>query len=359
MKLLICGGHASPALAVIDQLQKKHKEINIIFVGKQYNFPEKTESFEYQEVKKRKVEFINFTSGRLTRILSLDIFINAIMLFWGTVQAFLIIYKKRPRYILSFGGYLALPICCVGYIFKIPIITHEQTISPGLTNKIIAIFAKKILISFPETKDKFNHKITIFVGNPIRQQIFSLNKNYQIKTKKPIILVLGASLGSHSINMLIKQIVPSLTKKYFIIHQTGNIKSYDDYSQLQKLNYKDYLILKHISSDEIGSYYHRADLVISRSGASTVIELIALKKPAVLIPLPWSANQEQKLHANLLKKNNAALVFNQDDNPQLLKKTIDEIYQNKDKYKVGYQNLQYLFCQNAAETIVKEILSKN
>ena len=139
MKLLITGGHLAPALALIEEIQKSKKEVDVIFVGRKHPIDkEKTLSLEYKEIIKKKLTFVSLEAGRLTRIISLSSLIGILKIPIGFLKSFFIINQYRPDIIMSFGGYLALPLVFWGYIFRIPIFTHEQTIKPGLANKLIS-----------------------------------------------------------------------------------------------------------------------------------------------------------------------------------------------------------------------------
>ena len=155
-KIIISGGHPAPALAIIDILKKDHPEIKIIFVGRKYNnAQERSESFEYQEIHKRLLQFINLEAGRVTRVVSMRSLLNILRIPIGFVHALFILTGQRPDAILTFGGYLSLPIAFIGCLFGIPVYIHEQTIHPGAANKIISHFAKKIFISFEQSTKYF------------------------------------------------------------------------------------------------------------------------------------------------------------------------------------------------------------
>ncbi|GAB4219307.1 MAG: undecaprenyldiphospho-muramoylpentapeptide beta-N-acetylglucosaminyltransferase [Candidatus Microgenomates bacterium] len=366
MKILITGGHLTPALAVIDQLKKTYPDIKIIFVGRKYSLDfEKTLSLEYKEITRRKIIFKTLSAGRFTRIFNIRSIINFLKIPYGFLEAFFIINQHRPDKVLSFGGYLALPIVFWAYFFKIPVFTHEQTINPGLANKIIGFFSKKIFVSFKEAEKYFRNKNIILTGNPIRESIFKTIKTpFKIKKNLPIIYVTGGSLGSHSINQHIKKLLPVILKKYIIIHQTGDTKQYHDYEDLLDIKNKlpenlkkNYYLAKHFFEDEIGYIYSLADLVVCRSGANTFFELIYLKKPAVLIPLPWSAGKEQQHHAEIFVKAGCGELFHQIETSEKLARIIDTMFKNLDFYKNNFKNLNSLYKKDATSSIIKEIFT--
>lgn len=356
MKIIITGGHLSPALALIDKLKEK-KQIQIVYIGKKYNLDsEKSLSLEYQEIKKRNLTFYHLTTARLTRFFSVNNIINLIKLPIGLIQGFYILKKEQPDLIFLFGGYISFPIAICGYLLNIPIYIHEQTINPGLANRIASFFAKKVFISFPQTATLFPRKKVILTGNLIRKEVLTvIKKPFIIKKTKPVIYVTGGSLGSHSINILIEKILPQLLKKYIIIHQIGNVKQYNDYDRLKKFKCDSYYPVKHFFLEEIGYIYQMADLVIGRAGANTFFELLVLKKPAILIPLLWSAGQEQQKHAQLFKEWNLGEIFNQNDKPESLLDLINKMIKNLHFYQKNFSQLKIKFPIDAAEKIIQEI----
>lgn len=368
MKILVTGGHLAPALAVIEEIKKTHKESEIIFVGRKYALDsEKTISLEYKEIEKRKIKFIPLQAGRLTRMFSLKTIRNIFRIPLGFINGFFIIMNNKPKVILSFGSYIALPIVFWGYIFRIPVYTHEQTINPGLANKIIGLFSKKIFVAFDEAKKYFNKKKIIISGNPVRKSIF-LTKNkilYFIKDR-PVLYVTGGSLGSHSINLHIKKIIAKLLNYYIVIHQAGDTKQYHDYEDLKifreklpKELKKRYFLKKHFFEEEIGFVYNQSDLVIGRSGANTFFELIVLKKPALFIPLPWSSGREQQRHAEIFARAKTGEIFHQIEPSEKLYRLIKTMINNIDSYKNNFINLENFYKQDAGKIIVSYIFKNN
>ncbi len=366
MKLLITGGHLAPALAVIEELKKTKPEADIIFVGRKYALDsEKTVSLEYKEINKRKIPFIPLQAGRLTHLLSLRSLRSLLRIPLGFFNAFFIVRDQRPDDILSFGGYLAVPLVFWASVFRIPVFTHEQTIKTGLANKIIGFFSKKIFVAFKESKTHFDSKKTIVTGNPVRQSIYEIKeKPFSVNKDRPVIYVTGGSLGSHSINEHIKNILPGLLKKYIVIHQAGDTKEYHDFEDL--LLYKQelppdlqnrYFLAKHFFEDEMGYVYSLADLVVGRSGANTFFELVNLKIPAVFIPLPWASGKEQQFHAEIFAKNQTGEIFHQIETSGKLLRIIDKMIANIDSYKKNFKSLSYLYKKNVSQFIVKEIFS--
>lgn len=363
MKILITGGHITPALAVVEELQGQE----IVFVGRKYALEhEKTLSFEYKEVQKKGLPFIDLSAGRINKGFSLRGLISILKIPYGFYQALHIVRKQKPDVVLSFGSYLAVPIAWWANIFSIPVYLHEQTSVPGRANRLIGKFARKVFVSFPETERFFPQARVVLSGNPIRSVVTRvLKKPFDIEKKDPVIYVTGGSLGSHSINSHIQNLLKKLTSLYTVIHQVGDTKQYNDFEKLSILKNdlpeplrKKYILQKHFMDDEIGYVYSVSDVVVGRAGANTFFELIYLKKPTVFIPLPWSAGREQQKQAEIFKTAEVGEVFNQTDSSKLLFEKIQKIVNEKDLYVAHFSNLDKLYNENAAHLIADEILKK-
>jgi len=368
--ILITGGHLTPALTIIDDiLSSEHKkDTKIVFVGRKYSSEgQDNYSFEYKEINNRKIEFAYLPAGRVTRLFNLKSFINILRIPIGFFYACQILNRYQPDLIFSFGGYLGLPIVMAGFLRRIPAYIHEQTLSPGLANRLSGRLAKKIFVSFPEAQIFFNQKKTLVTGNPIRKEIFkTINMPFKVTKNLPVIYVTGGTLGSHSINEHVKKILSDLLKDNIVIHQTGNVKEYHDFVELQSVKKKlssdlqaRYYLQEHFFSQEIGYIYNLADLVVGRAGANTFFELIALKKPAVLIPLPWAANQEQQRQAEILAKEKTAEIFSQFNSSQDLMKLIKTMLNNLKFYQGNFHKLKSFYRQDASQKIIQEIFSDN
>ncbi|NTU46702.1 UDP-N-acetylglucosamine--N-acetylmuramyl-(pentapeptide) pyrophosphoryl-undecaprenol N-acetylglucosamine transferase [Candidatus Roizmanbacteria bacterium] len=367
-KLLITGGHLTPALAVIDELEKSDKQrYKILFVGRKYaNYKDKELSLEFQEIKKRKISFFHLKAGRFTRFFSFASFVQFVRIPFGFYRAYKILRRSKPDCILSFGGYLGLPIVTMGALLRIPSVIHEQTMHPGLANRISARFAKTICISFPSSRRFFPKNRTVLeTGNPLRSQLFEVKDTaFELPSEKPVLTITGGSLGAHSINVLIEAIVPKLLDTFCVIHQTGNGKEYDDYARLLKLKQSlppeisaHYMLAPHFSSDEIGAIYAHTDIAVSRAGANTFFEMVSLKIPTIFIPLPWSANNEQRLHATEFKQKGTGEVFEQTGTPEELLKLIQSVYTHQKDYESNFSKFEPFYFGNAAARIL-EILPR-
>ncbi len=365
MKILVTGGHLAPAVALIEELRENRKDISVVFVGRKYALDsEKTISLEFKEIERLGIPFIPLTAGRLTRILTLRSIRNFLRIPIGFFNAFFIVSNQRPDAIFSFGGFLALPVAFWGYLFRVPVYSHEQTINPGLSNKIISIFSKKVFVAFPEVKKYFDPGKTLVSGNPVRKAVFQIeSKPFRVKKDRPVIYITGGSLGSHSINEHIKKIIRELLADFIVIHQVGDTKEYHDYEDLVKIKNdlpeemsSRYFVKKHFYMNEIGYIYSLTDLCVGRAGANTFFELLAKRIPAIFIPLPWSAGREQQKHAEIYVKAGLGEIFHQVEASDKLLRQIKNMAVNLNEFKKNFDNIEPIYRENAAKYMVDTII---
>jgi len=335
-KIFITGGHYTPAKAVIDLLLDKN-EFEIFYLGRKSAMEDdKALALEFIELSsKPKITYLELTTGRLQR----NFFVNFnqsvrafLKIFTGFFQSLYYLVKYRPNLVMSFGGYLAIPVVINAWFFGIPVLTHEQTLAPGLANRLIARFSKKVL-----------------TGNPLRREILNLKPVRQSNT----IFITGGNQGAHVINVAIEEIIDKLLKKYRVIHQTGDSK-FEDYERLKREG-----VFKFLDAQEMADALNAAALVISRSGANITTELAYLGKPAILIPIPWSSGGEQMANAKVLESAGTAEILEQKDlNGQNLLRLIGSMMENLKQYNANAVKARKLVELDATEKIVEEI-SKN
>lgn len=365
MKIVLIGGHLSPLLSVIQGL-KKQKEIEILVIGRKYALEgDKALSLEYQAIIDSGFLFKTITTGRLQRKWTRYTLLSLLKFPYGLIQSYLILKNFKPDVILSFGGYVALPVILASFILKIPIVIHEQTLGAGFSNRITSFLAKKVLISWESSRKFFPKRKTILVGNPLRSEIIdssqSLLFNFKNDKKLPIICIMGGSLGSHAINLLVEDCIKNLLNQYIIFHQTGDAKKYQDFDRLQKFreNLKEefqvrYFLTKFIKPEEIGSILRKADLVVSRSGINSIAEFIYLGKPTVLIPLPFSQNHEQLENALFLEKLGLGKVLDQEKiSSSQLCNVINSMGKNLEQYKSKAKEAKKVIKEDAVEKIIQ------
>lgn len=362
MKIAVIGGHLSPALAVIESLLPATQ---VFFVGRKYTFEgDDAMSLEYKTITDRGIKFYPLTTGRLQRKFTKNTFMSLTKLPSGFISARKILKEEAPDAVIGFGGYLSLTVCLAAKSLGIPIIIHEQTLEAGLANKIIGKFADKVCISWDKSAEYFPEKNTVLTGNPIRKEIQVRNEMIATDLKfeggKETIYITGGSAGSHAINDAVYSCLEVLLDEVSVIHQTGDSKEFEDFDRLEaKKNSlpvekkSKYRLIKFIKPEEVGSVMNNALIVVGRAGINTVSELIFLKKPALLIPIPFSQRQEQLKNAEMLKEIGLAEILEQ---PALNGKTlVDKItymLENLKKYTI---NKDFMEHNNAAEKIVEVI----
>lgn len=376
MKLLIVaggGGHFAPALAVIEELPK---DWEVMVVGRKYVFEgENTLSLEYQTSKNLGIRFQTITTGRLQRKLTTHTLTSLIKVPIGYFQALNIIKDFKPDVVLSFGGYVSVPVGLAAKSLNIPIVVHEQILGAGLANKIVGKLAGKICVSWEQSKKFFPNEKVVVTGNPIRHVILNEVKNLELEKilrfsaqdDRKIIYVTGGSGGAHAINALVEECLEKLLEKYIVIHQTGDAKEYGDFARLEKKKetlspelQKLYSVFKFVESSEVFSILNKADLVISRSGINTVTELLKLGKPSLLIPLPYGQHNEQLTNALFIKKIGLCEVAEQESlTGDKLFALVEKMISNIEDYKSHAKDGQDLLIEDAAQKIIKVVENVN
>lgn len=379
IKLLFTGGHHNSSLATIDWITQNYKvenydSVEIIWVGKKYVHGTKNLSPEYKEVTKRNIKFLNIHTGKLYRFKSLRYIymfvINLVLIPIGFLDAGYILMKHKPDLIVSFGGYIAVPLVIVGWLMRIKSVTHEQTSVIGLANSILVPFITRFYVAWPidyyNIRNQKLLKKTKFVGLPLRESIIKsnkkdLNKLYNFKEiNRPVIYITGGKLGSKTINEIVYKSLNVLKGKYNLIWQTGDYSGefgYEDiFTKLSKYDfgYNDYLVIeKYFDEGSVANVLKNTDIVISRSGAHIVYELAFLNKKSILIPIPWASRDEQRSNANILKSVGLAVILEEKDIDS--KKLIDSIVKLLSKDISDHQIIQVK--SNAQKEIGKDIFS--
>jgi UDP-N-acetylglucosamine--N-acetylmuramyl-(pentapeptide) pyrophosphoryl-undecaprenol N-acetylglucosamine transferase len=321
-KIVITGTHLTPALELIRQLQNDRK-INwqIIYIGRRYNSSTSVKkSIESEIIPKLGIKFYSIPCGKLDRKYLPNTLLGIPKTIKGFYQARKIIHQNKPDLIISFGGYVSVPVIINAYFLRIKSITHEQTLTNSLTTKINSFFVNKIALSFDNQKqiDTLPKNKTVVTGNLIRYQLLLENDKKLIKTNKPIIYVTAGNQGSHFINLVIKKSLDKLTHS-FIVHQTGD-SDFPEFKKLEK-DHSSYRAFPYLETLKTAWLLKNADIIISRSGANTSQELSIFKQRSILIPLIKSQQDEQLLNAKWLRKQlpNETIIISQD---RFTKKTL-------------------------------------
>lgn len=359
MKIAVVGGHLSPALAVIDALPKEHQ---VIFLGRRYALEgDSSDSLEYQEIARRNIPFFDIKTGRISRSFTRHTIPAFIKVPFGFYQAMRYLQKEKPNVVVSFGGYLSVPVGYAAKLLGIPLIIHEQTLEAGLANKLLGKIADIVCISWESSKKYFPKGKTVLTGNPIKTFPIS-NFKFPISrnAKLPLIYITGGSTGSHAINALVLNSLFELVQHFRVIHQTGDAKFYNDFAKLTQKKetlpkeYQNrYLIRKFIPANEIGSIFSHADLVVSRAGMNTVTELMYFGVPALLIPLPHGQKEEQMKNARLLQSIGLAEILPQSEaKSETFLRLLFQMCDKRKKYHDNSKKAKALLKTDAASRIV-------
>lgn len=362
MKVLITGTHFTPAVATAEELKKK-SGIKLVYVGRSTTLEgDPSTSVESQVLPKMGVKFIPIIAGRLQRSFTIYTIPSILKIPIGFIQSLYIVLSEKPDIILSFGGYVSVPVVIAGWLFSIPIIIHEQTLISGLANKISSLFADKIALSFKK-KDRIIGK-TIITGNPLRSLILNpkeLSNNYlkifntAKKEKLPVILISCGNQGSHIINLVIEECIDKLVKKACIIHISGDNK-FGDFERLEKLQNDHYLVKKWIG-DDYGGILSKIDLVLCRAGINTLSELVYMKKPGLVIPIPYIYQDEQNINAKFFKNAGLVKILPQPKlSAKVLQENVKDMLNNLDSLKEKAKGAKKVIIPDAAKRLALEVL---
>jgi len=365
------GGHIYPALAIAEELQKRELNTKILFIGSQ-------EGLERELLPKERFAFVTVRSRGMLRKLSYKAFSAPFVSIIGFFQAYRILKAFSPKILISTGGYVSFPVAFAARLLRIPVLIHELNAIPGLSNKICSFFAKKVTVSFPETRKFFPRKKAFFTGTPVRNKITSAIKEVSrsrlgLYLKRKTILILGGSQGAQKLNIIVPEILEDLCRENCqVIHITGK-KDYDHIVSLTKN-----LNLVHVDSSvvrqgrrkkEVKKTYKlynpilymyniwdglaSADLIISRAGGSTLGEILARGLPSILIPFPYSAGRHQERNAKILEKAGAAILLkNEELSPDYLLSIIRKLLSEKGEMESIAEAARNLSSPEASKIIV-------
>lgn len=327
-KIVLTGGgtagHVTPNLALLPSLQERGYEIH--YIGS-YN------GIERKLIENSGIPYDGISSGKLRRYFDLKNFSDPFRVVKGYAEARKLLKTYKPDVVFSKGGFVAVPVVLAAKHFKIPTIIHESDMTPGLANKICIPSAAKVCCNFPETLQYLPEGKAILTGSPIRRELLTGDRltglTYTgLSATKPIILVIGGSLGAVTVNNAVRSLLPRLLEKYQIIHICG--KGHLDEALIGRSGYVQYEYvdapLRHL--------FAAADLILSRAGANSICEILALRKPNVLIPLSAAASRgDQILNARSFEKQGFSAVLEEENlSGETLYDAIETTYENRQKF---------------------------
>ena len=317
-------GHCTPHLALLPYLKKDFDKI--YYIGSEFGIERKI-------IESYGIEYFYVDSAKLNRSFTLKNFTIPFKVLKGINQASKLISKLKPDVIFSKGGYVALPVVVAGKRKKIPVVSHESDYTVGLANKLTSKYCKKVLTSFPSTAKQI--KNGEFVGSPIRQNLFGVSKTQAKKffgftDNKPILLVTGGSQGATAINTCLRQALPKLLETFNVLHVCG--KGNLD----KKIKQKGYVQVEYL--DKMENAFACASVCLSRAGANTLFELMALNLPCLLIPLPKGVSRgDQILNATYFYKLGlTSILFQEMLTPESLVNQINATYTNRENLKQNF-----------------------
>ena len=337
-------GHVTPNIALLPRLREL--EYDIHYIGS-YN------GIEKELIEQFGIPYHGISSGKLRRYFSLQNFTDPFRVIKGFREAHKLIKLLRPNVIFSKGGFVSVPVVLAGKKRKIPTIIHESDMTPGLAKKISIPSATTVCCNFPETVKLLPADKAVLTGSPIRQELLSGDKQHALNftgldESKPVILIVGGSLGAAAVNEAIRRILPSLLKDFHVIHLCGRGKLDPSLNHLN--GYVQYEYIK----DELKDLFALSDIVISRAGANAICELLALHKPNLLIPLSASASRgDQLLNARSFERQGFSAVMEEEQlTDTSLLTAVRGLYKNRTQYVSAMKNSNQ---QEPIDTIVELI----
>lgn len=347
-KIILTGGgtagHVTPNLALLPSLRKEEFEIH--YIGS-YN------GIERRLIEDAGIPYDGISSGKLRRYFDIKNFSDPLRVLKGYGQAKRLMKQHHPDIVFSKGGFVSVPVVLAAKHYKIPVIIHESDMTPGLANKICIPAAKKVCCNFPETLNYLPKDKAVLSGSPIREELLTGDRlsglQYAgLSANRPVILVIGGSLGSVTVNHAVRSILPKLLSQFQVIHICG--KGNLDESLIGTSGYVQYEYV----DKPLRHLFAAADLIISRAGANSICEILALRKPNILIPLSAAASRgDQILNANSFAKQGFSTVLEE----EVL--TSDTLYQAvSDTYKkrtAFIEAMEKSTLNNAVETIMNLI----
>lgn len=356
------GGHIFPLVAVLRELKAAFIAVQVehefIFMGPKDDFASAIFGAE-------QIPVSSIVSGKFRRYFSLKNFIDALKIPLGIFQASVRLWSFMPDVVFSKGGYGSLPVVLTSWFFRIPVILHESDSVSGLANRLMSRLSSKVIGSFPNTAGLPEKKTVVF-GNPVRRWIFPGGREealayFKMGVGRGTILVMGGSQGASRINDFILLILPRLLVKYNVIHQCGE-KNFEAVKKeakalLTKQALDFYSPHPFLQENEMGLALTASEIVIGRSGSGSIFEIAEAGKPAILIPLPESAQDHQIVNAYIYAESGAAIVIEEKNlSPNFFLERIAHILEDKKVYNAMSRQARIFSKPNAAYNIASEIL---
>lgn len=350
-KIILTGGgtagHVTPNIALIPELKKRGYAL--YYIGSKNGIEKKL-------IEECGIPYYGISSGKLRRYFDLKNFTDPVRILKGYAEARKIIKKIKPDIVFSKGGFVTVPVVVAADKRGVPCVIHESDMTPGLANRICIPHAVKVCANFPETVKEITGDKTEVTGTPIRKELFAGNKIAGLDycgftANKPVMLVIGGSLGASSVNTAVRAALPQLLTRYQVIHLCGAGKLEPTLNDTE--GYVQYEYVK----SELSNMLAAADIVVSRAGANAICELLALKKPNILIPLPASVSRgDQVLNARSFEKQGYSVVLEEEElTTYNLIKAVDNLFEHRMEYVDAMSDND----KGDAVTLIADILDQN
>lgn len=350
-KIILTGGgtagHVTPNIALLPKLKEAGYEVS--YIGSY-------DGIEKKLIEDEGIKYYGISSGKLRRYLDIKNFSDPFKVLKGYAEAKKLIKSLKPDVIFSKGGFVSVPVVFAAKDCKVPVIIHESDMTPGLANKLSIPKATKVCCNFPETMKYLPEGKSVLSGSPIREQILNGNRSKGLEflgfnEEKPIILIMGGSIGSVFINNAVRGALDILLEKYQIVHLVG--KGNVDHNYDNRTGYRQFEFI----SDQLPDLFACCSLMISRAGANAICEILALKIPNILIPLSAAASRgDQILNAESFKKQGFSLVMQEEEvTVETLTDNINWLYENKEKYIDKMSESGQMDAVSTIINLIKEI----
>lgn len=342
-------GHVTPNIALIPRLKELGYDIH--YIGSY-------EGIEKKLIEEMGIPYYGISSGKLRRYFDLKNFSDPFRVVKGYGQASSLLRKLKPDIVFSKGGFVAVPVVLAAKRRHIPVIIHESDMTPGLANKLAIPSATKVCCNFPETLKYLPAEKAVLTGSPIRRELLTGNKAAALdfcgfSAGTPVLMVIGGSLGSANVNQAVRGILPVLLEKFQVIHLCGAGKL--DAALENTAGYVQYEYIK----KELADLFALADIVISRAGANAICELLALRKPALLIPLGSNASRgDQILNAESFRSQGFCEVLLEENlTPELMPETVFKLYDSRAGYIAAMEKSSQSNAVEKISSLIEETAS--
>ncbi len=334
-------GHVTPNIALFPKLKSMGYDIH--YIGSY-------DGIEKKLIEDYRIPYYGISTGKLRRYFDIKNFSDPFRVLKGFAEAKKILKTLKPDIVFSKGGFVSVPVVRAAAMLKIPCIIHESDMTPGLANSMCIPVAQKICCNFPETLQNLPAEKAILTGSPIRTELTKGSKDKGLamcgfNSAKPVIMVIGGSLGAAEVNKLVREALPKLLEDFQIVHICGNTEGYKQFEFVK---------------DDLKDLFAMADIVISRAGANAICELLTLRKPNLLIPLPAHASRgDQILNAKSFESQGFSMVADEDYLTSVtLTEKVHELYFTRQSYIDAMQNSKVKDSTDTIIALIEDTIKK-